>query len=89
MREYVTVMTRKGQITVPAEVRRAMGVSEGDRIAVKVDESGEVRIAPAESWTVRTAGIFRDYVTGPPLSAEELRVAAEVAIAESAIERAR
>ena len=89
MKEYVTVMTRKGQITVPAEVRRAMGVSVGDRIAVRVDDSGEVQIAPAESWTARTAGIFRDFVTGPPMTAEELRIAAEVAIAESAIEQSR
>jgi AbrB family looped-hinge helix DNA binding protein len=89
MREYVTVITRKGQITLPADVRRTMGLVQGDRVAVKVDDDGQVSISPAESWTARTAGIFNSYATGPPLTAEELRTAAEVAIAESVIERSR
>lgn len=34
MREHMTRVTRKGQITVPFEVRRAFGLREGDSVIV-------------------------------------------------------
>lgn len=48
MTELLTVVTRKGQITVPAEIRRALGLKEGDRVAVELD-NGSARIRPARS----------------------------------------
>ena len=57
-RDHITVMTRKGQITVPLEIRRALGLKEGDRVAVSLgpEEAGEARLRPAESVARRTAG---------------------------------
>ena len=36
MKELLTVVTRKGQITLPAEIRRALGLKVGDRVAVSL-----------------------------------------------------
>lgn len=84
MKERVSVVTRKGQITIPAEFRKALGLKEGDKVALSLEE-GEVRLSPTESVVTRTAGIFK---TGEPAkTAEELRVLAEEAIAADVVER--
>ena len=84
MGPYLTIVTRKGQITIPAEYRRALGLAEGDKVAVTL-EDGQVRVSPYGSVAARTAGVVK--WEGPVLSAEELRAAAEAAIAEAAIKR--
>jgi AbrB family looped-hinge helix DNA binding protein len=33
-----TVATTKGQIVIPAEIRRKLGITEGTRIRIEVDE---------------------------------------------------
>ena len=80
-----TVLTRKGQVTVPAEIRRQLGLKRGDKVAFVLDE-GEVRITRTGSVVERTAGAFR--TRRPALTAEELREVAERAMAEEADERA-
>ncbi len=84
MTSYATVVTRKGQITVPIEVRRALGLREGDVVSVSV-EGDTARLVPTGNFAERTAGIFKS--VGPVLSAEEMRLAAEQAAAEIAAER--
>jgi AbrB family looped-hinge helix DNA binding protein len=84
MKEMRAVITRKGQVTVPAEIRRQLGLKRGDRVAFVLDE-GEVRITRTGSVVERTAGAFR--TRRPALTAEELREAAERAMAEEADER--
>lgn len=85
MKEMLSVVTRKGQVTVPAEIRRQLGLKIGEKVAFVTDGS-EVRLVRGESVVGRTVGAFKGY--GPPLSAEELRAAAELAIAEEAVQRA-
>ena len=84
MKEYTTVVTRKGQITIPVEIRRSLGISEGDRVAIVLD-GDEVRLAPSAGVVARTAGMLK--AAESPLSAEELRQAAERAIAEEVVAR--
>lgn len=48
-------ITSKGQITVPHEIRRALGVRPGDRLLFEKDGSG-VRVRP-----VRTKSPFEKY----------------------------
>lgn len=48
-------ITSKGQITIPREIRRAMGVQAGDRVLFESDEEG-MRVRP-----VRTASPFAKY----------------------------
>lgn len=48
-------LTSKGQITVPREVRRLLGIRAGDRLLFESDEEG-VRVRP-----VRTRSRFSKY----------------------------
>jgi len=41
-------ITSKGQITVPRDIRRTLGVRPGDRLLFEVDEGG-VRVRPLRS----------------------------------------
>lgn len=59
MIELRSKVTRKGQVTVPADVRRALGLHEGDRVSFFL-KNGEVRLTKAESVTDRTAGSLRN-----------------------------
>jgi len=79
-----SVVTRKGQITVPSEIRRELGITEGDRVIFALND-GELTLRAAGSVVEATAGAFKGY--GPALTAEELREAAENAIAEDVVER--
>src|SRR6478672_8529085 len=88
MANYYTKLTRKGQMTVPADVRRALGLVEGDRIVVTCDADA-VTIRRADNVAERTAGIFHKYAIFPPPSAEELREMAAEAWTQDAIERDR
>jgi antitoxin PrlF len=37
-------VTTKGQVTIPAEVRKALDIGEGDDLLLEVVEAGEARI---------------------------------------------
>jgi AbrB family looped-hinge helix DNA binding protein len=84
MKELWTVVTRKGQVTVPAQIRKELELKEGDKVAFVLDE-GEVRLVRTSSVVERTAGALKS--RKPPLTAEELREVAERAIAEGAVQR--
>jgi antitoxin PrlF len=83
--EYLTVVTRKGQITIPAPIRKALGLVEGDRVALVIGEDQQVYISRPTGVVARTAGMLK--AAGQPLTAEQLRQAGEDAIAEAADER--
>jgi antitoxin PrlF len=85
--EYLTVVTRKGQITIPAPIRKALGLVEGDRVALVIGEDQHVYIARPTGVVARTAGMLK--APGQPLTVEELRQAGEDAIAEAADERGK
>jgi AbrB family looped-hinge helix DNA binding protein len=46
MKEIVSTITSKGQVTIPAEVRRHLGVSINDKLTFVLEDSGEVRLKP-------------------------------------------
>lgn len=79
MRELLATITKKGQLTVPAEVRRHLGIKRGDRVAF-VMEGDQVRLVPRGSAVERTAGIFKG--NRPPLTAKEEREQFEQGVAE-------
>jgi antitoxin PrlF len=84
MKELLTVVTRKGQVTIPVEIRRALGLKEGDKVAF-VLENDQVRLAPRGNIVARTAGFLKS--DAPAKTPEEHREAAEVAIAEETTAR--
>ncbi len=58
MNELLTIVTRKGQITLPAAIRRALGIREGDKIAVAIDDEDrdQVVLRPVRSVAEMTFG---------------------------------
>ncbi len=80
MREHLTRVTRKGQITVPVEVRRALGLQEGDNVAVVLEEDGRATLERRPGFAARAAGIFKS--GRPPLSPEQEQAAFERGVAE-------
>jgi AbrB family looped-hinge helix DNA binding protein len=88
MKELMTVVTRKGRVTVPAEVRKALGLKRGDRVVFKLSEhkSSTVSRQRVGSVVERTAGTLAG--PDPALSPAEERAAAEQAWADNALERA-
>lgn len=78
---YTSSVTSKGQVTIPAHIRRLLGLSMSDKVAFLVSE-GKVQIAPVRSVVARTAGMLRSDIAA--LSPREERAAAEEAIAEEA-----
>jgi AbrB family looped-hinge helix DNA binding protein len=84
MVEVSSTVTSKGQVTIPVEIRRILRVSPHDKVAFVV-EGDRVLVKLKESVVARTAGMFKSQE--PPLSAEQLRDAAALAIAEGAVER--
>jgi AbrB family looped-hinge helix DNA binding protein len=82
----MTVITRKGQVTVPAAIRRELGLQEGDAVEF-VLAGGEARLIPRSSAVERTAGALSRYAKRP-VAAEAAREAAERAIADEAERRA-
>ncbi|RMF89557.1 MAG: AbrB/MazE/SpoVT family DNA-binding domain-containing protein [Nitrospinota bacterium] len=81
-----SVMTRKGQVTIPAPIRRALNLQEGDKV-IWILEDDQIRLMRAGSVVEATAGLLKG--TEPPASAERLREVGEQAMAEAAIERLR
>ena len=85
MNERLSVLTKKGQVTIPVEIRRALELKEGDQVAFVMGEDNRVYLKSSGSVVERTAGALRG--SEAPLTAEQLRVATEQAIAEDVAER--
>lgn len=79
MAALYTIMTRKGQITVPAAIRRLWGLQEGDRLAVTLAEGAhELVIRPVRSVVDATFGVV---TTGPqPADLDQLRAEFEAGV---------
>jgi bifunctional DNA-binding transcriptional regulator/antitoxin component of YhaV-PrlF toxin-antitoxin module len=86
MREYRSRVTPEGQVTLPAEVRRVLGVPPRAHVTFVV-EADQVRLAPATGVAARTAGALKSDV--PALSPREEKAAAEEAMAEEATQEGR
>ena len=88
MEELFTSVTRKGQITLPAEIRRSLGIKEGDKVAVSLvvgaeGEQPQVMLKPVRSVAELTFGAVTP--RKQPEDIKELRKAFEEGIAEQVI----
>lgn len=72
MREIVSTITSKGQVTIPKDVREHLGISTNDRIAFVIEDDGTVRLHALQYPTVASlrgaAGMLPE-----PLSWEDMR----------------
>jgi antitoxin PrlF len=64
MKEFLSVVTRKGQVTIPVEVRHRLGLKEGDKVAFVVEED-QVRVERSGSVVARTAGALKSEAPQP------------------------
>jgi AbrB family looped-hinge helix DNA binding protein len=70
-------VTSKGQVTIPIEIRRELGLETGDKVSFRKSEQGIV-IESAGSAVRRSAGMLSRYAVGrkPPNIAEMKEAAA-------------
>lgn len=54
MQEIVSTITSKGQVTIPAAVRRHLGVGMSDKIAFVLDDDGQVRLSVPHYPTIES-----------------------------------
>ena len=54
MREIMATTTQRNQVTIPAEVRRLLGLKPRDKVSFTIGEAGEVRLAAA-SFSLESA----------------------------------
>ncbi|MYE47306.1 MAG: AbrB/MazE/SpoVT family DNA-binding domain-containing protein [Chloroflexi bacterium] len=54
MREITAATTQRNQVTIPAEVRRLLGLKPRDKVAFTIEDGGEVRLAAA-SFSLESA----------------------------------
>jgi bifunctional DNA-binding transcriptional regulator/antitoxin component of YhaV-PrlF toxin-antitoxin module len=72
-------------VTIPVAIRHLLGIRPYDLVAFDM-EGDRVCLRRSEGVVARTAGVFKG--CGPTLTAEQLRIAARIAIAEDVAERA-
>ena len=63
-------LTSKGQITIPVEVRRKLGLKPGDRVRFVEGENGEFILKPKNRSIMDLYGVGK--WDGPPVTIEEM-----------------
>ena len=79
--QRTTTLTSKGQVTIPLEIRRLLGLAPHDKVTFVV-LNNEVRLMPATSVVARTAGLLSSDI--PMRSPQEEKADAEEAMAAEA-----
>jgi antitoxin PrlF len=82
--EYIKTVTQKGQVTIPANIRKILGVGPNDKVAF-ILEGDKILLTSTRSVVERTAGAFKSRMR--PTKVVELREKAEKALAEETLER--
>ncbi len=54
MQRIATTITQRNQVTIPAEVRRLLGLKPRDKVTFTIDNDGDVRLSPS-IFTLETA----------------------------------
>ena len=76
MKELVATVSSKGQVVIPAEVRKHLGIERGDKLVFMLGEEGKVELKATKYPTVASlrgaAGKLAQ-----PLSWEEMRQIAQ------------
>ncbi|WP_028045242.1 AbrB/MazE/SpoVT family DNA-binding domain-containing protein [Cellulomonas sp. URHE0023] len=68
----VATVTSKGQITIPIEVRTALGLRAGDRVQFIQGADGAYEIRPANQSIRALRGALSRYAPGTPVTVEDM-----------------
>jgi len=84
-KELFSVVTRKGQVTLPAEIRDRLGIRQGDKVAFSVEdpEGGLLMVRTVRSIAQSTFGAVKPRKR--PEDFQELRQEFEEAVVEEAM----
>ena len=58
MKNYVATISSKGQVTIPKEIRRELGVSTPGKVVFSTNADGEVVLRPVRLKASELLGIF-------------------------------
>lgn len=53
-----SILTRKGQTTIPQEIRNYLGIHAGDRLEFFIDKEGRVIVAPLTEEVTALKGLL-------------------------------
>ena len=83
MKAIVTTMTQRGQVTVPAEVRRLLGLKPKDKVAFEIEDD-KVQLVPAKFTLESAFGSVK-----PATNTEDFKAISQAAKEEKAEEEIR
>ena len=78
----VSILTSKGQTTIPKKVRDALKLKTGDRLEFIIESERRVILRPATSDLIALDGLL-DRSSTPPVSVEAMHQAVEEAVSQS------
>ena len=81
MREHVATVTSKGQLTLPAAVRRQLGIDAGDRVAIVIEDEEGARLRRIEHDMRSVRGLI---ATPPGLESQDFDDLIEETMADHA-----
>ncbi len=77
-----SILTSKGQTTIPKKVRDALKLKTGDRLEFIIESDNRVLLRPATSDLIALDGLL-DRSSTPPVSVEAMDEAVEEALSQS------
>lgn len=86
MSEYVATVTSKGQLTLPAAVRRQLGIDPGDRVTIVIEDENGARLRRLEHTVDSVRGLIP---TPPGLETNDFDDLIEEAMADHADAKVR
>ena len=61
---FALVVDGRGRVVLPADARRGMGLGEGDRLILTIEEDGSARLVSARVAAREARGILKDLLSG-------------------------
>lgn len=68
-------MSSKGQVTVPREIRSALGLKKGDRVSFRMRQDGVVEMVPESIDLLKLGGMLKPKNRGVTLEDMEQAIA--------------
>jgi AbrB family looped-hinge helix DNA binding protein len=65
-----SILTSKGQTTIPKDIRKRLNLHPGDRLEFVIDEDGRVLVLPASIDASESAGMLKS--AARPVSVEDM-----------------